>query len=123
MNRAYTIRRNNILDAIRKAGLFCDMGKDLPRDESAGECELDVLTGNWEQSWGDPRPGEMGHTIRLTVRVTVSGVANRIQVKCPECGTWMRFSALQQHADTPACRRAKDKELDAGYARLAAGGN
>ena len=34
-----------------------------------------------------------------------SGVANRIQVECPLCGQIIRFSVLQQHADSKACQK------------------
>lgn len=108
MNRAYTLRRENVLDAIREAGWFVDMGKDLPRGGSAGEGELRVLTGDWVPRWGPvPYNREPSPIIRLTFRVLSSGVANRIQAKCPECGKWMRFCGLQQHVGTRTCRKAQ----------------
>lgn len=110
MNRDYTIRRENMLAAIRKAGLFANMGRDLPPDESAEPHELEVLTGNWLPHWTPPRPEENVRTVKLTVRVMPNGVANRIQTKCPECGRWIRFSGLQQHVGTPTCRKAAKKE-------------
>jgi len=110
MNRAYEIRRENMLTALREAGIFVGMGNKLPVGESAGEQEVRVRIGCWLPRWGENHPSH-AHSfyIRLTVRVTPSGVANRIQAKCPECGRWMRFSGLQQHVGTLTCRKAADR--------------
>lgn len=50
-----------------------------------------------------------GKIILPQVRLYESGVANRIRILCPHCYTEMRFSVLQQHAETKACQRAKAK--------------
>jgi hypothetical protein len=99
MNRTYDFRRKDVLTAIRNAGWFIEMKSDLPPDESAGEGELTV-------------PNTRGDNQVVVFRVLSSGVANRIQARCPHCATWMRFSGLKQHVHTRKCEDARAKRID-----------
>lgn len=87
MNRKYHIRRRDMLSAL-------GLPKRIPPGQT-GCWKNVVVRAGW---WGE-------HELTLPVVVLeAGGVAKRIQVMCPECGTMMRFCGLQQHAGSKTCR-------------------
>lgn len=107
-NRDYTLSRRNVLAAL-------GLPDRIPVGQTAEWENVEVVTGYWFDGWPTPRPPHLPRrTIVLPkVRLVERGVANRIQVECPECGRWMRFCGLQQHVWSKTCQAAKIQEVAA----------
>lgn len=101
MNRLYHIRRENMLSAL-------GLPDKIPVGRTDNWSCVRVRTGYWRPS-AISQPAELDDTnsIVLDVRLMPNGVANRIQVRCPKCETWMRFCGLQQHVDTKKCVKTR----------------
>ncbi len=107
MNDRFHIRRENMLLAL-------GLPATIPVGRTGEWADVAVRTGHWHPGMGNPPPWREADILVLPkVRLLPRGVANRIRVLCPCCrAKWVRFSVLQQHAGTEACRVAGLKQSE-----------
>jgi hypothetical protein len=104
-NPMYHIRRENMLKAL-------GLPERIPLGETMTWENVKVVTGDWCEKWGEDHPARMnsGEVVLPFVQLVEKGVANRIQVKCPEYGQMMRFSGLQQHVGSKTCEQKRNSK-------------
>lgn len=111
-NAIYHIRRDNLLLAL-------GLPDRIPVGQTGEWNNVEVVTGSWREKQTDSygviidRPPHIPRTTVVLPKVflVARGVANRIQVACPECGKIMRFCGLQQHVGSPTCKRIAARPL------------
>lgn len=110
-NDDYTIRRSNLFRAL-------NLPDKIPVGQVGEWKDVRVVVGWYDEEYTQKlraredcpqhlRDYEPKTIVLPFVRLVAKGVANRVQVQCPMCRTWMRFCALQQHTGSKTCRETR----------------